>query len=170
MFICNYCFKCIDSLSSCSEDLNFEEFLKDTKIPRKENEDSATKYLPYTTLTDFIIRQYYPESESENDCSSKSKGKKGKTFYDDYNKDFRRHGKLKLEDRLPLMQVIDALEDVNKILKNGEITPNMERVLEYKQEYPFTEGYEEEKLGWCPYIVYKIEKLVKKISAKQWPY
>ncbi len=150
--------------------MNFEEFLKETKIPREENEDCATNYLPYTSLTDCVIRHYYPESEPENHCSSKAKGQKKKTFSDNYNKDFRQHGILKLEERLPLMQVIDALEDVSKVLKNGEITPNMERVLEYKQDYPFTEGYEEEKLGWCPYIVYKIEKLVKKISAKQWPY
>lgn len=150
----------LESISGESDnEKSFDEFLQESRAKSCPEQDSK-KYLPYTSLTDFLVENYY--AHVPNNCETKTKGCSHKVKF--------QGPELSLDERLPMMEIVDALQEMNRVLQAGKITPRMERVLEYKQDYPFTEGYHEEPLGWCPWLVYKLERLCKRISAKQWPY
>lgn len=110
--------------------------------------------MSYTSLTDHLISQYRSEDDSDGAPAA---------FVED-TKD------LPMDVKVPLMQVLDTLRDINKVLKVGQLTPRMERIMEYKEEHPFSDGYYEEKVGCCQWIVLKIEQAFKRFSESQWPY
>lgn len=135
---------------------------------RNDNlEEEDYDYMPYSSLSDCLLRDYCSAISKKKLCAKQRAKKQGKTG--EFTGDLKPEDAMSLEERVPLMQVVDTIDEMNQVLKIGKLTPRMERILEYKMENPYEEGYEEEIMGWCPWLVYKIERFLINLWEKQWP-
>ncbi|ODN05496.1 Ecdysone 20-monooxygenase [Orchesella cincta] len=139
------------SLTSDDEDEKIDDVPKS-----KDDHEEQFRYTPYRSLTDILISSYCPEKVSEQGS--------------DINPDEGDVQLLSLDEKVPVVHALNRLEDIDKVLKTGHLTTRMERIIEYKQEHPFDDGYDDEgKLNCCDWILYRLSKIYSHFCSTQWP-
>ncbi|CAL8072946.1 unnamed protein product [Orchesella dallaii] len=144
-----------ESWDSVSSDENDDE--KKGDVPKGEDYGEQFRYAPYRSLTEILINNYYPKNTSEQGSTTIDKEEESVHL-------------LSLDDKIPVAHALNRLEDINKVLKTGHLTTRMERIIEYKQDHPFDDGYEDEdEVSCCDWILYRLTKIYSQFSSSQWP-